>query len=641
MRLPFKVPIQLLQVLWVAGILVYLIFFGLSIQPMYDSFLSDGQQLFSTVLPRIGLTVTSYAVIFLFLNMSYLLAALTVALVIFWKRANDPMALLVALLLVASNIQFGRSATAFVSEYPTLIGMVSALRGLTSGLLLVFFFTFPDGQFVPRWSVWLLLPFAVLLYLLADIRAYMQGSITTVSAIGTISIALMGLVFQVYRYFRWSTIPQQQQTKWVLFGIVVALVPLLAFVIIDILITPYLLSDPMLRLVYRLMVNTLLIFAPLTGIPIAVGIAITRNRLWAIDLIINRSLVVAAMTTLLGLLFVGVITVVQALFGDQFAGLPLLTAGLTIGALFAPTRRRVQQFIDRRFYRWRFDLVQLAAAEQKQSGLVMGDWVGKTVDGYKIEGLIARGGMGEVYRAVKDKRTYAIKMVAKDASPDTIKRLQREAAAMSQLVHRNIVQFHGSGKGDTPYIALEYIDGVNLDTLIRQRGHFTPEDALFILKGIATALDYAHAQGVIHRDLKPANILLKIGQSSGTVAPMLVDFGLAKLTGASSMTGTGAIGTIAYMAPEQIESAKEVTEGTDIYALGVILYEMLTGKTPFNGHPGQVLFAHLQQPAPDPRDLNPDIPEAYSLAIMQAMAKDAANRWKTAGEMIESLADVG
>jgi serine/threonine-protein kinase len=150
---------------------------------------------------------------------------------------------------------------------------------------------------------------------------------------------------------------------------------------------------------------------------------------------------------------------------------------------------------------------------------------------------------------------------------------------------------------------------------------------------IGAALDAAHQQGFVHRDLKPGNIMIRPNGQA-----VLMDFGVTKMTDASSsLTGTGALGTIDYMAPEQIMSAKEVDHRADIYALGVMLYEMMTGERPFKGGPAQVMFAHIQQPPPDPRDINAEIPRHIARAIMQAMSKNPEERFQSAGEFAAAL----
>lgn len=632
-----NISLKMLQVGWVLVGAIYFLFYTFSIQPMIDSYARDTGQVFGEALPQLGMTAQGYAAFFLILNLMLPITAALVAMVIFWKRRNDPMALFVSIALIMYSIVLGRPAIAITLAYPGSWWVVTLLRGMSAICILLLLCIFPNGRFVPRWSIVFLIVASPLMFYTSDIRHYLIPNVTTpVSLVSSLAL-LTALGFQIYRYLRHSTATERQQTKWVFYGIAIPILSIGIFVGVDILVTPIIATNQVVRLLYRFAVNTFLIFLPASFTPIAIGIAITRNRLWDIDLIINRSIVVAVASALLAFLFLVIVLVIRANFQNTFAGLPFIIAAVIAGALFDPTRRRVQQFLDRRFYRWRFDLNQLAAAEHGQSSARFGAWTGHLVDGYLIQSIIGKGGMGEVYRAVKDNHTYAIKTILKNAAPDQVERFKREATAMAQLQHHNIVRFFGAGAAPMPYIALEFIDGVNLGTLIAQRGRFSPHDALLILRGIAEGLDYAHNRGVIHRDLKPANILVKLLPDSNTVAPLLVDFGLAKISDGSTLTGTGAIGTIAYMAPEQIESAKEVTPKTDIYALGVILYEMLTGQQPFMGNPGQVLFAHLSQPPPDVRWLLPDLPAAFSAVIQQAMAKNAAERWPTAGAMATAL----
>ncbi|MCX9079943.1 MAG: serine/threonine-protein kinase, partial [Candidatus Methanoperedens sp.] len=164
------------------------------------------------------------------------------------------------------------------------------------------------------------------------------------------------------------------------------------------------------------------------------------------------------------------------------------------------------------------------------------------------------------------------------------------------------------------------------------------DQACTLIRELAAALDYAHAQGLVHRDIKPSNIMLRLKPDSETHEAVLMDFGIAKIQDARTRyTGSGAIGTVDYMAPEQIMAAKEVDHRADIYALGVVLYEMLTGQRPFQGSAGQVLFAHLQQPPPDIRSINPDLPRSIAHAVTRVLSKDPNDRYDSAGAFAEAL----
>ncbi|MFN8376712.1 MAG: serine/threonine-protein kinase, partial [Anaerolineae bacterium] len=181
-----------------------------------------------------------------------------------------------------------------------------------------------------------------------------------------------------------------------------------------------------------------------------------------------------------------------------------------------------------------------------------------------------------------------------------------------------------------------YIDGLGLNEYLKQQGVLSLAETRAMLHEIASALDYAHERGLVHRDIKPSNVMLR---ANGPVPhAVLMDFGIAKLRDSQTRyTGSGAIGTIDYMAPEQILAAREVDHRADVYALGVMTFEMLTGRHPFEGGPAQVMFAHLQQPAPDARSLKPDLPDAPAQALLRALAKDPAERFASAGAFVQSL----
>lgn len=262
---------------------------------------------------------------------------------------------------------------------------------------------------------------------------------------------------------------------------------------------------------------------------------------------------------------------------------------------------------------------------------------------YRVDAFIASGGMGTVYRAWDLKRNayLALKVLHEDLleEPAILKRFKREARALEKLTHPNIVPFYGFYQTSSFAFLLEaYIDGPSLKDIIRHNHHqpFAINDTLTYLKVLCAALGYAHSYGVIHCDVKPGNVMLDNG---GNI--YLADFGIARHA-ESTTTTFATVGTAAYMAPEQIRG-DPVDATTDVYALGVLFFELLTGRRPFIGDEkhlessgttaGERLrYAHLNLPPPDPRIFNPRIPEALANLIQQTMAKDQENRPKGAME---------
>jgi eukaryotic-like serine/threonine-protein kinase len=227
---------------------------------------------------------------------------------------------------------------------------------------------------------------------------------------------------------------------------------------------------------------------------------------------------------------------------------------------------------------------------------------------------------------------------------------------VAALKHPNVVQIFDFGDTDGfYYMVMEYIAGNDLSRLLRDGGLLPLDQTTALLHDIASALDYAHGQGLVHRDIKPSNVMLEakdeggrqkaeIPSSSFILRPssfraVLTDFGIAKIVGGSSgTTKTAMMGTLDYMAPEQIRASGEVDARADVYAFGVMAYQMVTGGLPFVGdNPGAVLMAHMQQPAPDPRLARPDLPDRMADAILRALSKDPTERYRHAGEMVKAL----
>jgi len=263
---------------------------------------------------------------------------------------------------------------------------------------------------------------------------------------------------------------------------------------------------------------------------------------------------------------------------------------------------------------------------------------GRTIGPYQIMAEIGRGGMATVYKGYDpvNRRYVAIKVLPPDLSRDQefVERFRREAAAAGRLRHPNIVAIYDVQPQAGLYaIVMEYVEGQSLAALIRQGGAMPPQRAAAIVAQIASALDYAHSQGVVHRDVKPSNILLA---PSGRA--VLTDFGIARLSTDRTLTRTGAIiGTPEYMSPEQAQG-ETVMPQSDVYSLGVVLYEMLTGRVPFSGPTHAVLLAHITRLPPPPRALNPALTPAVEAAVLRALAKAPAERYRSAGEMAQALA---
>jgi serine/threonine protein kinase len=262
--------------------------------------------------------------------------------------------------------------------------------------------------------------------------------------------------------------------------------------------------------------------------------------------------------------------------------------------------------------------------------------IGAEVAGYRIEALLGRGGMSVVYLAehMRLGRKVALKLLASVLSEDEgfRDRFVRESRRAAELDHPNIVPIYDAGEADGQlYIAMRYVEGCDLKTLIGREERLSTGRTLYILEQVASALDTAHDHDLIHRDVKPANIL--IAEPSEMV--YLADFGVVKHTASRGLTKTGFfIGTVDYAAPEQIEGLP-VDARTDVYALGCVLYECLVGKAPFDRE-GEVavMHAHLVEPPPTLTTLRPDLPKSLNRVIASAMAKSKDERYNTCEELI-------
>lgn len=273
----------------------------------------------------------------------------------------------------------------------------------------------------------------------------------------------------------------------------------------------------------------------------------------------------------------------------------------------------------------------------------MSSLVGQQVGKYKLTRLLGRGGMAEVYEAFQYglERQVAVKILQGHhaLTQDMIDRFKREARSIAQLRHPNIVHvFDFDVENDLYYMVMEMIPGEVLGLYLRRQGAMPVQEVLRIGIQLADALDYAHSKGIIHRDVKPTNILFTDERRQQIV---LTDFGIALLTDATRLTmGTMLFGTPAYLSPEA-GRGERVDERSDIYSLGVVLYEMLTGKIPFDADTTYgMIMQHIHQPLPSPRQLNGDVPAVVERILYKTLAKDPKDRYQLARDLRNALQTV-
>jgi ankyrin repeat protein/serine/threonine protein kinase/Flp pilus assembly protein TadD len=267
------------------------------------------------------------------------------------------------------------------------------------------------------------------------------------------------------------------------------------------------------------------------------------------------------------------------------------------------------------------------------------DLAGTTLGNYEIESLLGRGGMGVVYktRQVSLNRTVALKILSSDLSTDLsfVQRFQREARAVAQLNHPHIVQIYDIEEVDgIHFFSMEYVHGQTLNEILKEEGQLSVDESIKIISQAGAAVKHAHSKSIVHRDLKPHNILL---DSDDNVKVM--DFGLARITSETTgLTESGAfLGTVGYMSPEQC-LGEELDSQADIYSLGVVLYEMLTGRLPFDEKNPVALMNKVTHEDPvEAREINPELPAGLSSVVAKAMARNKKNRCATISEFLHDL----
>jgi CHASE2 domain-containing sensor protein/predicted Ser/Thr protein kinase len=356
---------------------------------------------------------------------------------------------------------------------------------------------------------------------------------------------------------------------------------------------------------------------------------------------------------LIGVLLVLVLALFAPLISLRLKPIPALLASVAFGGLFAvivqlvfnggtilpfvyPVLALVLSVIGSLVVHYTTVESELRSLSEAIDRLIEKIGPGDTLGDYRVDELLARGGMGVVYRAtqVSLDRKVALKVIIPELADDVNyrARFKREALAAASIDHPNVVPVYEAGEeGGLVFLAMRFIDGVDLRTLLKKEGPLPPARAAAIIAQVSAALSAAHARGLVHRDVKPANVL--IDQSAGDHA-YLTDFGLTRRTGSGSeMTQEGTMmGTLDYIPPEQI-NGQDVDARADVYALGCVLYELVTGRVPFERDSEVAkLFAHVSSEPPSAREHRPELSEQVDEVIRRAMAKRPQDRYPSAEE---------
>ncbi len=577
------------------------------------------------------------------------------AVTLFLRKSDNWMVMLTAVMLATfGGCVINNTIFLLGDTFPAWNPLIVFLACVGYATFVFFLYTFPDGRFVPRWIapiVVLGIAWIIMVALRPLPIGGEEGPAGWIELAGTIAVYGGSLVVQTIRRKHFN-VTESQQVKWITFGLGAALIGFLVWTLPPLAI-PALAQSTMHGMAYAF-TSRLIMMGLLCLVPISIGFSMMRHRLWDINFMVNRSLVYGVVTGMLVVLFIVDIFLFQKIFlavtGADQASVALAAAAMVSGVTFQPTRRWLQTLVDKNLYGIQVDYRKSGPRRQPElAPIATGGYAGTQLGVYQVLEPIGRGGMAEVYKGHHPtlNRTVAIKVLAAERAEeeDFRVRFEREARTVAALRHPNIVQLFDFGVVEgTYYMVMEHIDGGSLGDHIRRNKSLPLDETAALLGGIAEALDYAHEQGIVHRDVKPSNVMLQRETTgdlaeAGCIHPVLMDFGIAKMVGGvTAITRSGVIGTLDYIAPEQIRDSKDVDGRVDIYSLGVMAYEMLTGRVPFQGsNAGAVLIAHLQQPPPDPREFRPDLSLGTAQAVMRAMEKEPGLRFDTAGEFARAM----
>lgn len=639
--------------------LATVIFFGMGVPLYYNRLVEtlsfDLETL--TALRGLGMSNTFYSGYQTALAVALAIGFGVAGLIIFWFKSDEWLALLVAFTLIGQGANaFGplqRMAAIPAFEIPVRFVIAAVLMGLPLSCYL-----FPDGKIQKRWmlyvaGVWFLWLIISVFWHSFPVNIFERGgNATLIYLISLLAVLSTGIYAQIHRYRNAESPIKREQLKWIVFGVSVGIftgVGTNIFIALFELTRP----SPEAHLVADLATQTLSVIAQFT-VPVAVVFSILKYRLYDIELVIHRSLIYGLLAVFLAAVFGVVLLVLQSIFravtgSDNPPPVGIVVATLAVFSLFNPTLRIFRRFVNRKIFGIDFDFTEVERRNSKLDKVShLPSSTVYSIGSYTGLELIARGGMGEIYKARHPNlnRSVAVKVLSTyfKEDPDFNKRFAREAETMAKLQHPNIITIYDYGEQDgLPFIVMEYLTGDTLANLLQKHGRFTLTEGLPLLRDLASALDYAHAQSIVHRDIKASNVIVEpITTSTGKITQraILMDFGIARFVGErTKLTITGdMLGTADYISPEQIQGETNLDGRADEYSLGVLAYLMFTGKKPFErNNTWAMIKSHLEEPPPDPRDIVFSMPDSAAQAIMKAMAKKPEERFASVGVFIEAL----
>ena len=636
--------------------LATVIFFSLGVPLYFQNYIQSIDSETLSALNGVGLSTAFYAgyqtTLVVLLAMAFSIAGLIIA----RNKSDDWLALLVAFTLIGQGANaFGplqRMAAIPSFEIPVRFVIAMVLMGLPLSCYL-----FPDGKIQKRWmlyvvGVWFVWLMISVFWHSSPINIFERGGNATLRyLLSLLTVLSTGIYAQVYRYRHTTNPIKREQLKWIVFGIAVGIFTGIG---VNLFLTFFELTNPSagIYLVVDVATQTLSVVAQFT-VPVAVVFSILKYRLYDIELVINRSIIYGSLTVILvaifGILLFGLQTAYRVITHQTNPPtIAVVVATVAVSSIFQPTRKVLRRFVNRRIYGIDVDFEEIKRREVKLEQVAhLPAQTVTSVGGYKNLELIARGGMGEVYKARHPSlnRTVAIKLLSTYFKDDSgfNKRFAREAKTMAQLRHPNIITIHDFGDQDgLPFIVMEYLTGDTLSQILSKQGCLALDEGLPLLQDLASALDYAHQQGVIHRDIKPSNVIVEpitTLTAGRTQRAILMDFGIARfITENTVLTGSGdVLGTADYISPEQIHGTTELDSRTDQYSFAVMTYQILTGKKPFErNNTWAMIRSHLEEPPPDPR-IHVSLPDAVAEAILKALAKKPENRFSSVGEFVTAL----